>query len=195
MDCLPILASGYFAVSLCYLHKPCKFERKCGDGGVKEVYNFDEIKEDYCKGGMLYASVDAITSHNATFYFVEMKGWKEYLDRTTEITEKGIQAQADKYNLAKKLSDSIFICGSMLRQCSEEVEKEFVNMRKCYVIVTDITPQKNPLASFVSNLNMLAETSSLWEVACWDRLKEKVGQVKDMKTIFVTCHEFDSLFT
>lgn len=191
-----IFSKNYVEVSLCALHHPCNPKRNCNKGSNHLVFDFDQITRDYRKRKSFPSctSVDAFTEKEGILYFVEMKGWREYLLRTSGISESKIQKQVDKYNLAHKLADSVDTCIGLLCEVDTGLEAAFLSLQKCYVIVTDISPQQNPLASIASNLNFLAETSSNWEIVCWNRLKEKAQQVKSMKTIFVSCHDFDSVF-
>lgn len=196
MNHIDLLSNGYSGTSLCSLHRPCCVERKCLMDNKKEVFDFDRITRDYRqrKGWASCASVDAITKHGATLYLVEMKGWKEFLVHTSRISEQKIQKQADKYNLGHKLADSLSTCIGLLHEVDREAEETFSIVPKCYVIVTDILPQENPLVSIVGNLNLLAQTSSNWEIVCWKHLKERANLIKGMKTLFVPCRSFDSLF-
>lgn len=191
-----ILSEKYTSVSLCTLHRPCNPKPDCSIGSSYPVFDFDLITGDYCKRKSLpsCASVDALAEKQTTIYFVEMKGWKEFLSRTSRISERKIQKQVSKYDLAHKLADSVHTCIALLSEVNEEFENDFLSVPKCYVIVTDISPQQNPLGSIANNLNLLAETSSDWESVCWNRLKEKAQQVKGIKTFFVSCREFDSIF-
>ncbi len=197
MQIKDILSRNYVEVALCTLHHPCSLTRNCINGGDKLVFDFDQVTKDYCRRKKMpsCASVDALTENKETICFIEIKGWKNYLDHTTNISEHKIQKQVDKYNLAYKLSCSIETCIGIL--CDEEgagFKSDFLSTSKCYIVVTDINIQQDPLISLASNLNLLAETASGWETVCWKYLKEKVEQVKGMKTLFVSCHDFDSLF-
>ena len=166
MQIKDILSKNYVEVSLCTLHHPCSLTRNCiNGGGDKLVFDFDQVTKDYCQRKKMPSCAS--------------------VDALTE----------NKDNLAYKLSCSIETCIGIL--CDEEgagFESDFLSTSKCYIVVTDINIQQDPLASLASNLNLLAETASGWETVCWKYLKEKVEQVKGMKTLFVSCHDFDSLF-
>jgi hypothetical protein len=197
MQIKDILSRNYVEVSLCALHHPCSLVRSCISGGSKVVFDFDQVTKDYRQHKKMpsCASVDALTENKDTICFVEMKGWKDFLDHTANISEYKIQKQAAKYNLAYKLSCSIETCiGLLCDEAGVGAESDFLSTSKCYIVVTDINIQQDPLISLASNLNLLAETASDWETICWKHLKEKVEQVKGMKTLFVSCRDFDSLF-
>lgn len=197
MQIKDILSRNYVEVSLCALHHPCSLVRSCISGGSKVVFDFDQVTKDYRQHKKMpsCASVDALTENKDTICFVEMKGWKDFLDHTANISEYKIQKQAAKYNLAYKLSCSIETCiGLLCDEAGARAESDFLSTSKCYIVVTDINIQQDPLISLASNLNLLAETASDWETICWKHLKEKVEQVKGMKTLFVSCRDFDSLF-
>lgn len=191
-----ILSKNYVGVSLCSLHHPCNPNPNCNIVNSFPVFDFDQITKDYRKrkGLPSCASVDGLTESRTIIYFIEMKGWKEYLLRTPRISESKIQKQVNKYDLAHKLADSVDTCVGILCEVDAEKEDVFLSLPKCYVIVTDISPQQNPLDSIANNLNLLAQASSDWETVCWNHLKEKAHQVKGIKTLFVSCREFDSLF-
>lgn len=101
---------------LCDLHKPCNHAtgHRCTTVLTHKVINFDDVKTEYQRGkkGPLKASVDGFTYKDKQFCFVELKGWADFLtfhtNRDTLKTE--IKEQTDKYDLNKKLTDSMLIC-------------------------------------------------------------------------------------
>lgn len=99
MQIKDILSRNYVEVSLCILHHPCSLVRNCISGGGKFVFDFDQVTKDYRQRKKMpsCASVDALTENKDTIYFVEMKGWKDFLDHTANISEYKIQKQAAKY--------------------------------------------------------------------------------------------------
>lgn len=101
MQIKDILSRNYVEVALCTLHHPCSLTRNCINGGDKLVFDFDQVTKDYCQRKKMpsCASVDALTENKDTICFIEIKGWKNYLDHTTNISEHKIQKQVDKYNL------------------------------------------------------------------------------------------------
>lgn len=188
-----LLATNHTVVSLCSLHRPCSVTKKCAAGGKQPVFDFDQITKEYRqrRGLPSCASVDALTAKGESICFVEIKGWQEYLEHTPRLSENKIRKQTERYDLAYKLSCSIQTLLSLLCEQDETLEMRFADTPKCYIIVTDVDVRQNPLESFAGNLNLLAETASSWEHVCWKYLKEKAEQVKEMKTVFISCREFD----
>ena len=101
---------------ICDLHKPCNKVggHRCTTVLTNKVIDFDKVKKEYQRGkrGPQKASTDGFTFKGHLYCFVELKGWTDFLIfHTNRATLKSeIKEQADKYDLNKKLTDSMLIC-------------------------------------------------------------------------------------
>ncbi len=184
------------STKICALHKPCTPKRQCKVGSNKEVLDFDEItkQENIKKSVESTSSVDAITytDNNCYFCFVEIKGWYEFLynsHRKKKVTKSEIQKQVDKYDLKKKLDNSIQLCKEITHN------NIFENIPIYYIVVTDIDVNTNPLESLQGNLMFLAQTSSKWTDICNNLLKSKLDEITDIKKGYFYCRQFSDAIT
>lgn len=160
--------------SICELHKPCSNNRLCLERSKCMVINFDKIKDKYCEGGIPKASVDAIHNGKRIFSLIEIKGWNEYIKHNIKnFSESDIEAQIGKYKLDKKLKDSLDIVLAIISDQKIGHSKDFELYPKQYLIVTDISLTKDPLAKLAENLTFLATFSSESNL-CWEKTKEFV---------------------
>lgn len=136
-----------------------------------------------------YSSVDALTYKQSCLLLIELKSWKEFIDHTSQISETKIQKQVDKFNLRKKLLDSISICRDLANDPDFLADKPSV-----YVIATDIDPTRNALGALAMSLNVLANTSSQWEQVCLQFMSESIAGISEMKTHYLYCKDFDSYY-
>lgn len=175
---------------LCTLHKPCANERRCQNSPTQPVLDFDKIAKQWRKDRKEKStpSVDALTCKDEELYFVEIKGWKQFL-RHQQLSEESIKQQAEAYDLQGKLIRSVELC--------EEVTGErniLTNIPSVFVLVTDIDVEKQGFESIVHNLNLLGRTTSEWETVCNFYLGERLNSIRQIRTRYVACAEFDSLF-
>ena len=98
-----------------------------------------------------------------------------------------IENQANKYDLNKKLMDSMSIC----REVSENADI-FKDVSIAFILVTDIDVDKDGTMELYSDLMGLAETSSDWQVICNRELKDKLLSLpSDISTYYIKCQNFD----
>lgn len=186
-------------VSLCSLHDPC-CGNFCGTPQQTQVIKFDEVKKkwDDSLKQPHHSSVDALT-YNKTLCFVEIKGWKKFLehqkilrkksltDRDKDILIDKIDRQSAGFNYQKKFLESITICEKISKL--DEISK---NVPIQFILVTDINPATSPIESFAEQLFMLANTSTSWEKICsetmYNHLKDQLGT---NNTYFIQCKDFD----
>lgn len=165
--------------TICNLHKPCVLsETNCLNRNFQQVIDFDKVKDYYCSENKIEscASVDAISSGKNILYFIEIKGWKEYLNwNTGKISSKKIDNQINRYNLEGKLRDSLFILSSILKDEAIENEKKFKAQPKQYILVTDIYVESEPINSFAMNLAFLAAFSSDLD-HCWTKTNDTLSR-------------------
>lgn len=176
---------------ICRLHYPCSTTSICGRNSEIAVIDFDGVKHtiDKRKKRPSYASVDALTYNHNHLLFIEIKGWKEFIGHTQKISNTKIQKQVDKFDLKKKLLDSISICCDIANDSDFLVDKSPV-----YAIITDINPTQNGLGALAMNLNLLANTSSYWEQVCIQLMKNNIAGISEMKTRYLYCKDFDSFY-
>ncbi|UBD72684.1 hypothetical protein [Parabacteroides goldsteinii] len=176
---------------ICRLHHPCSATSICGQNSQITVIDFDGVKDtiDKQKKRESYSSVDALTYKQNNLLFVEIKGWKEFISHNTKISNTKIQKQVDRFDLKKKLLDSISICCDLTNDPDFLIDKPSI-----YVIVTDIDPTRNGLGTLAMNLNVLANTTSQWELVCIQLMNECIAGISEMKTHYLYCEDFDNYY-
>ena len=178
---------------LCDLHKPCNHAtgHRCTTVLTHKVINFDDVKTEYQRGkkGPQKASVDGFTYKDKLFCFVELKGWADFLTFHTnpDTLKTEIKEQADKYDLNKKLTDSMLIC----KDISSNPEL-FKDHSIAFILVTDIDIVEDGTMELYSDLMSLAETSTNWKTICNQELKGKLSTLPlTIRTFYIKCQEFD----
>ncbi len=178
---------------LCDLHKPCNKSNghRCRSVIAYPIIDFDEVKTKYQRGksGNPKSSVDGFTYKNQLCCFVELKGWADFLTFHTnpDTLQTEIENQANKYDLNKKLMDSMSIC----RDVSENADI-FKDVSIAFILVTDIDVDEDGTMELYSDLMGLAETSSDWELICNRELKDKLLSLpSDISTYYIKCQNFD----
>ncbi len=182
-----------YATTICKIHKPCGKSPRCESISMKEVLEFDRIKEceDKKKGkGITRKSVDAVTyTDNDTYFcFVEIKGWKDYLHHNSAINVREIWKKVKDYKLDKKLDDSIEIAREVVGN------NIFDETNVCYIIVTDIDTRYE--VSLVQVLMFISMSASKCSDACNTLLRNTLEgimsrYISDVKKLYISCHEFD----
>lgn len=180
---------------LCDLHKPCiPKEHRCDVVLTHRLINFDQVKDEYIRNTKQQnkSSVDGYTYKEALHCFVELKGWKKFLEfHTNSVTLESIKKQANKYDLNKKLIDSIQICTDISKD-----NDLFHSNAVAFVLVTDIAIQNDGIVGFWSNLGHLAETSAQWEHICNEELRNRLSSLpSNVSTYYVNCQEFETLLS
>lgn len=182
---------------LCDLHKPCNKTggHRCSTIQKHKIIDFDRVKTEFHKGtfGCQKASTDGFTFKDNLYCFVELKGWADFLVFHTNLTtlELEIKEQANKYDLNKKLTDSMFICKEIAQN-----ESIFNNSQIAFILVTDIDIESNGVLELYSDLMSLAERSSDWKLICNRELKGKLLTLPSVvNTYYVNCQEFDNVIS
>ena len=178
---------------ICDLHKPCNKSNghRCRSVIAYPIIDFDEVKTKYQRGksGNPKSSVDGFTFKNQLCCFVELKGWADVLTFHTnpDTLQAEIEEQTEKYDLNKKLMDSLSIC----REVSENANI-FKDASIAFILVTDIDVDEDGTMELYSDLMGLAETSSDWQVICNRELKDKLLSLpSDISTYYIKCQNFD----
>lgn len=182
---------------LCDLHKPCNKTggHRCSTVLKHKVIDFDRVKTEFQKGllGPQKASTDGFAFKDNLFCFVELKGWADFLIFHTDITtlQLEIEEQANKYNLNKKLTDSMFICKEIAQN-----EDIFKDSQIAFILVTDIDIDVDGTMELYSDLMSLAETSTDWKLVCNRELKGKLSTLPtNINTYYINCQEFDNVIS
>ena len=182
---------------LCDLHKPCNKSNghRCRSVMAYPIIDFDEVKTKYQRGksGNPKSSVDGFTYKNQLYCFAELKGWADFLAFHTnpDTMQEEIEAQADKYDLNKKLMDSLSIC----RDVAENADI-FKDASIVFILVTDIDVDEDGTMEFFSDLMELAETSSDWKVVCNRELKDRLSSLpSNISTYYIKCQKFDEVIS
>lgn len=182
---------------LCDLHKPCNKSNghRCKSVMAYPIIDFDEVKTEFQRGksGNPKSSVDGFTYKNELCCFVELKGWADFLTfhKNPDTLQKEIENQANKYDLNKKMVDSMSIC----REVSENANI-FKDASIAFILVTDIDVDEDATMELYSNLMRLAETSSDWQVICNRELKDKLLSLpSDISTYYIKCQKFDEIMS
>lgn len=190
-----------FALSeyvICDLHKPCNKPssgHRCSMALSHKLIDFDKVKAEYCKrkGESPNASTDGFTYKKHLYCFVELKGWADFLKYHIDPStlEAEIKEQAEKYNLGKKLSDSMFVC-----KCVAENENIFKDAAIAFILVTDIDTGIDGPTELYADLMSLAETPTNWLEVCNRELKGKLEALPtDINTYYTKCQDFDEIIS
>lgn len=178
---------------LCNLHKPCNNAtgHRCTTVLTHKVINFDDVKTEYQRGkkGPQKASVDGFTYKSKLFCFVELKGWADFLTFHTnpDTLKTEIKEQTDKYDLNKKLTDSMLICKDIASN-----SELFKDNSIAFILVTDIDVVEDGTMELYSDLMSLAETSTNWKTICNQELKGKLSSLPtNINTYYIKCQMFD----
>lgn len=178
---------------LCDLHKPCNKDEghRYSTVLMHKVIDFDKVKTEFQRGkpGPQKASTDGFTFKGQLFCFVELKGWVDFLIFHTNLStlQSEIENQTNKYDLNKKLTDSMLICKDIAQN-----ENIFKEAQIAFVLVTDIDIEEDGTMELYSDLMSLAETSTSWESVCNRELKDKLSALPTtINTYYVKCQDFD----
>lgn len=179
---------------LCDLHKPCNkvVGHRCSAILTHKVINFDDVKTEYQRGkkGIQKASVDGFTYKDRLFCFVELKGWADFLTFHTnpDTLKAEIKKQAEKYDLNKKLIDSMLICQDVAENLNL-----FNDNPIAFILVTDIDIDEDAVMELYSDLMSLGETSTSWNLICNRELKGKLSELPStISTYYIKCQELDN---
>lgn len=180
---------------ICNLHSACSPEEGkpylCKTANSRTpVIDFDSVKTkaDKEKGIESRKSVDALSCSASGKYicFIELKSWELFL--TYNGKESKVRKQTEKYksDLPEKLKDSIEICKEI--SGNEDIFEGCVIV---FILVTDITPERDGLSSFYSSMSALAGSSSDLRLLC-DRLSEGIMKgIPSVETRYWHCRDFD----
>lgn len=174
--------------SICYADQVCLRNGFCAHSQSAKVINFDSVKDDFCNGqSEKPSSVDVIcvSRTDKVFYFVELKGWKKYIENVSKQKHTP-KDTVEGYKLSKKLSDSLEIC----RQLASNKEL-FSDIPIRFLLVTDIETKTHGIESFHSLLNQLGETSSNICLECLRMARKTLDLEIGIDRDYISCQDFD----
>jgi hypothetical protein len=189
---------GFGSKEICRLDKTC-----CPEAKTKCI-NFDNVKDWYVKKQKIpsLASVDAlyIDDENECIYFIEMKGWQEYV-KYQPHDSVSIEKQTQEYNLKTKFKDSWDILTDFHRDgvmpsLTEAQKKQFITTPKRFILLTDVdrllsSDPKNYIGAALGILSVSSDTIN----DIYRYTDEALEQVKPSGCLTVerkTCSEIDS---
>ncbi len=175
--------------SICYTSRDCLRNGFCSNQQAGKVIDFDSVKEVAYKGVTpTPASVDAVcvsSEDDPAFVFVELKGWKQYIDKIY-YQKQTPQEKASGYNLAGKLSDSQHLCMKLAGD-----KDLFLHIPVRFLLVTDINTEYNGIDAFHSMLNQLADTSSHLYSECLSEARKCLESEIYIDRDYISCKDFD----
>ena len=189
-DLYNVLVSQYshLVCTICDLHKPCKKVRLCGNESEVGVIDFDKIEsiEAQIAHRSPLPSVDALCASGSCLCFIEIKGWKKYLEYNT-FDEREAMMKAESYNLEEKLKHSEDLC---MRKLSVE---DYGVIDKLFILVSDIDDTENGLDEILYNLNALAITSNNIYSICSRISQDVLGRKVNIEHYYTKCCKLDNL--
>lgn len=178
---------------VCYVHKDCKRLGFCSDAQKTRVLDFDEIKNCEYHGlkKSVPSSVDAvcISGNKQTFCFVELKGWRLYIDYLTK-QRHSVEETVDDYHLERKLIDSQSLCMSLASDSNV-----FAEVPICFILVTDIDTSTNGLESFHSMMTDLANCTVNLYSNCISAAEKTLDSEIHINHYYITCKQFDQFLS
>ncbi len=186
--------------SICRLHEavprtPCPSSPHfCGKESTYFVYNFDAVKEYYCKKNKtveVLPSVDAVLYKDKRFLFVEIKSWQNFerfhikSSDSEAVIEHKIQKKAKSFKLKAKVDNSIEICKAISND-----QYLFTKIPATYVLVTDVDTVSDPLVRFRARLGALGYKSVYIPLYNNASLLQLATVGMDVRYVF--CRQFDN---
>lgn len=177
--------------NVCMVDTSCKKNGFCPDVQVYPVLDFDEIKNDFCKGTITLSSVDAVCVGELQKYFcfVELKGWEKYI-KYKDKQRKSIAKTVSGYNLEGKLKDSQKLCMEIVADSNI-----FTDMPVIFLLVTDIDVKSHGIEAIDEMLEVLGETST----DIYSQCISESGKVLDSEILieheYISCKEFDKIMS
>lgn len=189
--------------TICHLHQPrphvacCLDEQfKCSNPSQIKVLNFDHITSEYCgnQGISVCSSTDAISYKNRYLIFVEIKGWRQFIkySLSNAYNKDKIEDQESKYDLNKKIEESISTCEKIIAPDSMPVDDEII-----YILVIDTsTKQHGAKWQLLQNLNLLAyDSSSIYRTIDDVTERDLQSSIKrPIRKMRVYCQNFDKTY-
>ena len=189
--------------TMCYLHQPrphvaCCLDAqfKCSTPSQTKLLNYDQITSEYCKsiGKSVCSSTDALSYKNNYLIFVEIKGWRQFVKYSLNNTydKDKIEDQESKYDLNKKIEESISTCENIIAPNSMLSDDKII-----YILIIDTSiKQQKANVQLLQNLNLLAyDSSSIYKKiddVTGSHLQESVQ--RPIRKMRVFCQNFDKTY-
>jgi len=163
--------------------------KSCCNSSKTEVIDFDTTKEHICKQHNLQTlkSCDALKflTNASRIDFIEMKGFKEFISReikeTKEVEEK-TKEKLTKFDFETKIRDSIAVLSILISSKSLSLSAQernlFHKIDKHYVVLSDISIEKNPIDFLTMTLDFLGNASSNIEKKVLSVLEKELKNIK-----------------
>lgn len=173
--------------SICKLEKNCRRQGFCERRQGMPVVDFDGVKDIFYQGRRKPSSVDAVcvSGKGKYFCFVELKGWKKYL-QYEEKQKENIEETAGGYHLEEKREGSVQLCVEIA-----EDDSLFASMPVVFLLMTDIEVKENGIEAFANSMFALAETSSDRYVRCVTAAKNVLESQIRVEHDYICCKDFD----
>ena len=189
--------------TICYLHQPrphvaCCLDAqfKCSNPSQTKVLNFDQVTSEYCEsvGTSVCSSTDALSYKNNYLLFVEIKGWRQFINYALNNTfdKDKIEGQENKYDLNKKIEESISTCENIIAPHVMLADDKII-----YILIIDTgIKQQEANVQLLQNLNLLAyDSSSIYkkiDEVTSSHLQESVK--RPIRKMRVYCQNFDNIY-
>ncbi len=186
-----------------------QLDKSCCTLSQTEVIDFDKTKEYVVKVSSFVTvkSCDAIKiiASLERIDFIELKGFKQFLRFNPSSDTQKAQKQMEKYDLLTKIYDSaVTIMNSIISskelQYAPTERIKYIDVHKYFIIVTDISPQKNPIESIGIALDFLANYATPIEYQIFEMFGEHIQNIrKDVfpnfkDTLLIPCENLDEFY-
>jgi hypothetical protein len=185
-----------------------ELEKSCCPCAKTMVIDFDKAKEKIFKETSCQQpkSADAIKilPDLNQIDFIELKGFESFIIRNNDRADinQAISNQIEKFNLALKIKDSLFILSFLLRDknfsCTKKERAQYEHTTKNYFIVVDIDLYQNPMKDRAVILGFLSQNLTKQKVLA--TLKQDVNSISESnlenlkKPRILNCREIDELY-
>lgn len=178
-----------------------ELDKSCCQQSKVEIIDFDATKEKIVaefKFGTL-KSCDAlkITNKNKCIDFIELKSSINILKNPKNNSDAQIKEQVSKFDFQGKIRDSLLILSNIISKrdnmLSGNEQSIYYEIRKNYIILTDISPDDNPLEFISFTLDFLGELSSSLMILLKDKIDNiNPGQLHNLqKPVLMDCKSFE----
>jgi len=185
-----------------------QLDKSCCTLSKTEVIDFDKTKEYIVKekGFVTVKSCESvkIIASLKRIDFIELKGFRQFIRFNPSSSTQKAQQQIEKYDLLTKIKESDFILNSIVLskefQYSPTARQKYIDVHKYFIIVTDISPQKNSIESIAASLDFLANFSTPIEYQIFEMFGEHIQNIrKDVfanfkDTLLIPCENLDEFY-
>lgn len=141
-----------------------QLEKSCCSHSITEVIDYDKTKESVsAKAGLQQPkSADAlkIIAHSNRIDFIELKGFEHFIlyHKNSRDFNKTLNEQIKKFNLAEKISDSLFILSFIVNsiKLTKNEKTRYKAAEKNFILVVDIDATADPIKDRLISLIFLS---------------------------------------